>query len=119
LSSPVGLLKLDKEHEQIVRYRNYPSDNESLASDNVISIYQDNEGNIWTCFQETEPNFLQKGRRHLRTLLISGAVWSTPLVTSTYEDHSGILWLGSMGGLNRIDRRSGKNIMPARFGRWQ
>jgi len=53
MSSRVGLLKLDQEHKQIIHYHNYPLDNESLQSDNVINIYQDKEGDIWTCFQET------------------------------------------------------------------
>jgi ligand-binding sensor domain-containing protein len=39
-----------------------------------------------------------------------------PLVTSIYEDHHGIVWIASMGGLNRIDRRTGKNIVPAGAG---
>jgi ligand-binding sensor domain-containing protein len=60
LSSTTGLLRLDREHRRIVRYHNQPSDNESLASDLVLSIYQDKEGNIWTCFQETEPTFFPR-----------------------------------------------------------
>jgi len=52
LSSTVGLLKLDREHKQIINYHSHPSDNESLESDYVIGLYQDKEGNIWACFQE-------------------------------------------------------------------
>jgi ligand-binding sensor domain-containing protein len=46
LSSSDGLLKLDREHKQIISYRNHPSDNESLESNHVISMYQDKEGLI-------------------------------------------------------------------------
>ena len=56
-SMQAGLLKIDREHKQIISYHNHPADNESLGSDDVISIFQDKEGNIWVCLQETEPYF--------------------------------------------------------------
>jgi signal transduction histidine kinase/ligand-binding sensor domain-containing protein len=116
LSSTAGLLKLDREHKQIIRYHNNPSDNESLESDTVIYIYQDREGNIWTCFQVTEPNFFEEGPQAFENFTYQRGSLVNPLVTSIYEDHNGILWIGSMGGLNRIDRRTGKNTVPAGSG---
>ncbi len=116
LSSSDGLLKLDWEHKQIISYRNHPSDNESLESNHVISIYQDKEGNIWTCFQEIQPNFFAERPQAFQNFTYQRGSLVNALVTSIYEDHNGILWIGSMGGLNRIDRRTGKNIVPPRSG---
>jgi PAS domain S-box-containing protein len=116
LSSTAGLLKLDREHKRIVRYHNQPSDDESLASDLALSIYQDKEGNIWTCFQETEPNLFSEMPQTFETFTHQRGSLVNALVTSIYEDHNGILWIGSMGGLNRIDRRTGKNTVPAGSG---
>jgi len=116
LGSSVGLLKLDREHKQFIRYHNHPSDNESLESDNVIYMYQDNEGNIWTCFQETEPNYFSERPQAFENFTYQRGRLANALVTSIYEDHNGILWIGSMGGLNRIDRRNGKNTVPAGSG---
>jgi ligand-binding sensor domain-containing protein len=116
LSSSDGLLKLDREHKQIISYRNHPSDNESLESNHVISIYQDKEGNIWTCFQEIQPNFFSEKPQAFENFTYQRGSLVSALVTSIYEDHNGILWIGSMGGLNRIDRRTGKNTVPAGSG---
>jgi PAS domain S-box-containing protein len=116
LSSTAGLLRLDRQHKRIVRYHNQSSDNESLASDLALSIYQDKEGNIWTCFQETEPNFFSEMPQAFETFTHQRGSLVNALVTSIYEDRNGILWIGSMGGLNRIDRRAGKNIVPAGSG---
>jgi streptogramin lyase len=112
LGSSIGLLKLDREHKRLIRYHNHPSDNESLESDNVISLYQDNEGNIWTCFQGTEPNYFTERPQAFQNFTYQQGSLADPLVTSIYEDHNGILWIGSMGGLNRIDRHTGKNFVP-------
>jgi len=116
VSSRVGLLKLDPEHKRIINYHNRPLDNESLESDNVINIYQDKEGNIWTCLQETEPNFFSERPSAFENFTYQRGSLVNPLVTSIYEDRNGILWIGSMGGLNRIDRRTGKNTVPAGTG---
>ena len=34
------------------------------------------------------------------------------LVTSIYQDQRGVLWIGSFGALNRIDRLRGLNEVP-------
>jgi signal transduction histidine kinase/ligand-binding sensor domain-containing protein len=111
-----GLLKVDREHRQIVSYHHQPSDSESLGSNSVINIFQDREGNIWTCFQEAEPNFFAERPQAFENFTFQRGSLANTLVTSIYEDRQGILWIGSMGGLNRIDRRTGKNTVPAGVG---
>ena len=108
-SSNGGLLKLDRGHNTIVRYHNNPLDTESLESDSLIFLYQDQEGNMWTCLQAVEPNFFSERPQGFENFTYQRGNLIDPLVTSIYEDRNGILWIGSMGGLNRIDRRTGKN----------
>ncbi len=112
LSSTAGLLKFDRTHNKVIRYHNNPLDRESLESDNLIFLYQDHEGNIWTCFQAAEPNFFSEEPLPFQNFTYQRGSLVNPLVTSIYEDKNGILWIGSMGGLNRIDRRKGTNTVP-------
>jgi signal transduction histidine kinase/ligand-binding sensor domain-containing protein len=116
MSSTAGLLKFDRTHNKLIRYHNNPLDRESLEADNMISLYQDHEGNIWTCFQTTEPNFFSENPLPFQNFTYQRGSLVNPLVTSIYEDKNGILWIGSMGGLNRIDRRTGANMVPAGSG---
>lgn len=112
LTSSHGLLKLAPDRRSITRYHSNPSDPESLESDKMIGIFQDRERKIWTCFQVTSPNFFPRGPRNFENFTHPRGDLVDPLVTSIYEDRRGVLWIGSMGGLNRIDRRTGKNIVP-------
>jgi signal transduction histidine kinase/ligand-binding sensor domain-containing protein len=116
LSSTAGLLKFDRTNNKMIRYHNNPLDRESLESDSMIFLYQDREGNIWTCFQAAEPNFFSEEPLPFQNFTYERGSLVNPLVTSIYEDHNGILWIGSMGGLNRVDRRTGTNIVPAGSG---
>ncbi|MBC8166594.1 MAG: hypothetical protein H7Y20_12065, partial [Bryobacteraceae bacterium] len=112
LTSSHGLLKLGPDRRDLIRYHSNPLDFESLESDKMISIFQDREGNIWTCFQVTGPNYFARGPSNFENFTYQRSGLVDPLVTSIYEDHRQILWIGSMGGLNRIDRRTGKNVVP-------
>jgi signal transduction histidine kinase/ligand-binding sensor domain-containing protein len=114
-SSNCGLLKLDRGHNSVVRYHNNPLDTESLESDSLIFLYQDHEGNIWTCMQAFEPNFFSERPQGFENFTYQRGNLIDPLVTSIYEDHNGILWIGSMAGMNRIDRRTGKNTAVHRL----
>ncbi|MEO8662600.1 MAG: two-component regulator propeller domain-containing protein [Bryobacteraceae bacterium] len=112
LTSSHGLLKLGPDRREMIRFHSNPLDFESLESDKMIAIFQDKEGNIWTCFQVTGPNYFARGPNNFENFTYQRNGLVDALVTSIYEDHRGILWIGSMGGLNRIDRRTGKNVVP-------
>ena len=107
-----GILKIDRNLGEIISYRNHPEDSESLGSNSAIAIYQDKEGDIWACLQETDPNYFSERLQAFENFTNQRGSLVSPLVTSIYEDREGILWIGSMGGLDRIDRRSGKNTTP-------
>ena len=111
-SMQAGVLKIDRNRREIISYRNHPEDSESLGSNSAIAIYQDKEGDIWACLQETDPNYFSERLQEFKNFTNQRGSLVSPLVTSIYEDRDGILWIGSMGGLNRIDRRSGKNTAP-------
>ena len=112
ITSSHGLLRLDPTRQELVRYHNNPLDVESLESDEMVFIFQDREGNTWTCFQVTEPNYFSRGPKSFENFTYRRGELVDPLVTSIYQDREGILWIGSMGGLNRIDRRTGTNTVP-------
>ena len=91
LSSTAGLLKIDRSHNKVIRYHNNPLDRESLESDSLIFLYQDHEGNIWTCFQAAEPNFFSEEPPPFQNFTYQRGSLVNPLVTSIYEDKNGIL----------------------------
>jgi ligand-binding sensor domain-containing protein len=108
-----GLLKFDREHKVFVRYRNHPSDLESLADDRVISLCEDHEGNIWAGMHAREPNFFRTENSPFMPLSRNPGGPNSlgePFVNAVYEDHEGVLWTGTTGALNRIDRRSGESV---------
>jgi signal transduction histidine kinase/ligand-binding sensor domain-containing protein len=111
-SMQAGILKIDRNLREVISYGNHSEDSESLGSNDAIALYQDKEGDIWVCLQETDPNYFTERLQAFESFTYQRGSLVNPLVTSIYEDREGILWIGSMGGLNRIDRRSGKNTTP-------
>ena len=115
LSSTAGLLKFDRTHNKVIRYHNNPIDRESLEADNLIVLYQDHEGNIWTCFQLQSRTSSQKTRCLFRTSPTNVAVWSTHSSLRSMRirtAYSGLaLWVDSTvstGGQERTSCRWGR-----------
>jgi ligand-binding sensor domain-containing protein len=108
-----GLLKFDREHQILTRYRNHPADPESLAEDRVISLCEDREGNIWAGLHAREPNFFRSENTPFRILARNQNNPNSlgeSFVNAVYEDHEGVLWTGTTGALNRLDRRTGQSV---------
>ena len=106
-----GLLKFDRAHETVIRYRNHPNELESIAEDRVIALAQDREGNIWAGLHATEPNFFATKKPSFSSPLresLNPNSLGEHLVNAIYEDRQGILWAGTTGALVRIDRKTGR-----------
>jgi len=106
-----GLLRFDRERGIFIRYRNHPDDLESLAEDRLISLFADREGNVWTGLHATSPDFFRSTSRSFMPLLRRPSnphSFGETFVNAIYEDHQGVLWIGTTGALIRIDRKSGQ-----------
>jgi ligand-binding sensor domain-containing protein/signal transduction histidine kinase len=111
-----GLLKFDRAHDRLIRYKNHPEDNESLSSDSVLSLVEDKEGTIWCAMHQTAPSFFSERPPGFESFTHQRGNLAGSLVTSIFEDRNKILWIGSTGALNRIDRVNRRNTVPKGVG---
>jgi ligand-binding sensor domain-containing protein/signal transduction histidine kinase len=106
-----GLLKFDRKGRKFIRYRNDPTNPDSLSEDNLATLFQDREGNIWAGLHmmapnrfSTRPPLFEKFRHEPGNLnSLSGT-----MVNGIYGDSKGTLWISAIDALNRVDRRSGR-----------
>jgi PAS domain S-box-containing protein len=107
-----GLLKFDRNHRRFIRYHNDPSDPESLAQDSLIFLFEDREGSIWAGLDGTGPiRFATKPPLFEKTPHDFGIPKHKDegYAQALYEDRQGILWMGTSEGLDRIERKAGRN----------
>jgi ligand-binding sensor domain-containing protein/signal transduction histidine kinase len=104
-----GLLKFDREHGRFIRYRNDPSDPDSIPENNVDALFADHEGSIWTGLGGMGPvRFATKPLPFTSFVYDPGGRNTrSPFVGAIYQDREGVLWVGTPNALNRIDRRAG------------
>ncbi len=102
-----GLLKFNREKFAFERYINDPHDDQSIAENRAIALFQDRETNIWVGLHAMPPNVFSTAGTAFRK------VWPPPkmsnetgeaLVNAVFEDRDGNAWLGAGGMLNRVDR---------------
>jgi ligand-binding sensor domain-containing protein/signal transduction histidine kinase len=104
-----GLLKFDREHGRFIRYRNDPSDPDSIPQNDVDALFADHEGSIWTGLGSMGPvRFATKPLPFTSFVYDPGGRNTrSPFVGAIYQDREGVLWVGTPKALNKIDRRAG------------
>ncbi len=119
-----GLDRLDPASNNIIHFRHHADDPASLSHDFVRSIVEDHQGVIWIAthggldrYDSTTGKF-----QHYRNNPGDPQSLSCNIVRILYVDKQGTLWVGTgspypgegaendEGGLNRLDRRTGKFI---------
>src|SRR5260370_29129367 len=103
-----GLLKLDREHRRLVRYRTNPGDPDSLPQKNVENLFADREGSIWAGLGRMGVIHFATNPLPLKRIphLVSSEGTAEPFVGAIYEDRQGIVWVGTPEALNSIDRKA-------------
>jgi signal transduction histidine kinase/ligand-binding sensor domain-containing protein len=110
-SRGAGLLKFDRSANKLVRYVHHSQDTESLGADQVLSLYEDREGEIWTCMHQVPPNYFSARAPDFQSFTTQRGSLAGSLVTTLFEDHDRTLWIGSTGALNRIDGHDDRNTV--------
>ena len=106
-----GLMEYDRSKGKIIRYENEEKNDRSLRSNSTQFVIEDRNGGMWAAlhtggierFSLTDPD--------IQTYTEKRGNIAGSLVTSIYEDHDDVLWIGSFGALNRIDRLHGQNLI--------
>jgi PAS domain S-box-containing protein len=104
-----GLLKFDREHRRFIRYRNDPSDPNSLPQNDVEDLFTDREGSVWASLGRMGVTHFATNPLPFKRIphLASSEGSAEPFVGAIYEDHQGLLWIGTPEALNGIDRKTG------------
>jgi ligand-binding sensor domain-containing protein len=117
-----GLNRYDPDHDGFIRYLHDPDDPYSLAYNEIISLYEDQEGVFWVATWGGGVQFLDRetdrfypvedhpnGRRLFEQSLRKGRNGSDPGgVRFLHEDTHGNLWIGNfLGGLDCYNLKTG------------
>ena len=102
-----GVFQLEPITGEWRHYPHHPAIPESLGSNTIEDIFQDQEGNFWFASRKGVDRFhpAQWRFRHYRHIPGQPNGLSANQVTAIHEDRNGALWVGTLeGGLNRWDR---------------
>lgn len=101
-----GLLRFDRKHGRFIRYRNDPSNPQSIPEDRITTLFEDREGTIWVGLGATQPTFFTPRPPPFKTLPFDSGNRGNlgeKLVNVIFQDREGILWVGTTGALDRCD----------------
>lgn len=105
-----GLGLLDRENHVLTMHSHDPFEKRSLVHNNVLSLCEDNQGNLWIgtvdgiSMVNARTSSIEKTTSH--PLIKNGL--SNNWVADIIEDEKGNFWLATEGGVNRIDLSTGQ-----------
>lgn len=108
LTSDKGINKLSLGYQARNRkaFKHYQIPSTSnLSLKDVLSLYEDENGNIWTgSYGSGLFIFHKKTQKWIRFTITPNSKkrLSSPIITSIIKDKNGIYWIGTFGGLNRV-----------------
>ncbi len=112
-----GLNLFDREKNRFIRFQNNPSDPNSIGGNVVSVLYEDSLGDLWIGTQGSGLSRLiwkDPDTTYFKNYLynpkdINSISYNTIFsITESIVHEKGILWIGTPGGLNRFDKKTGK-----------
>ena len=106
-----GLLRLDAENRQFIRYRNRARDPQSLGGDDVITLFQDTQDNIWVALHGMPINLFPARAPAFRKMPSRPADpngRAESMVNAVLEVDGNSLWISFVGMLSGVDLKTGE-----------
>ena len=106
-----GINKFDPASGRFTHYKHRPGEPNGPTAEQAVKIFEDSGGTLWFA---TFGGGLVKLDPHTEAFTVYRHDPDDPHslshneVTNIYEDKRGTLWIGSGGGLNKLDRASGR-----------
>ncbi len=103
-----GLNLFDGKTGRFTRYKHQATNSRSLSSDNIQTLMADSRGFIWVGTNDNGLNRLDKKTNFFTRFIHDGNKnsISNNTINCVFEDIDGNIWIGTAGGLNRLDPRS-------------
>jgi ligand-binding sensor domain-containing protein/signal transduction histidine kinase len=114
--SMYGLIKFDG--IKYTTYRYNPADNNSLSSDDILSIYEDSKGYLWIGTFNGGVNRYDRRSGIFKRYIHDAAKLNTisnNTVWSICEDKEGAIWFGTGNGLNKLPAKDSSNEAFIRY----
>ena len=112
-----GLNKFDKKANRFTHYRYDEYDSNSLSSDNIRAVYEDNQGRIWIG-TENGLNVLDPETEEIKRFLHNEKDDSSicdDIIMAIYQDSDGELWFGSESNGVSVLNPDGKTFRKYHF----
>ena len=107
-----GLFHYNRNTNEFVNYKHDPSDNNSLVTNNIISLFLDKSNILWV---GCSLGGINKWNRAAEDLAVfrhnpyDDYSLSSNMVRSIFEDSKGTIWIGTVdGGLNKWNQKENK-----------
>ena len=115
----LGLMK--NHSEEIVYFSNQPNDSRTLRGNIILSIYDDNRGNLWvgtkgSGLNVTPLNRIKNGYNNFVCFDKNSNILHNDIYC-VFQDSEDIIWIGTGGGLNRLDLSDSISIVELYKGR--
>jgi two-component sensor histidine kinase/ligand-binding sensor domain-containing protein len=107
-----GLDKFDPVKEEFFHYKKLEGDLNSISNNNIRVIYEDRAGTLWIGTDGGLNKYVPKNNNKEDYFIRYQNEENNPnslsydKIRSIYEDKKGRFWIGTRGGLNRLDREN-------------
>src|SRR5699024_2579145 len=112
-----GLFRFSPSKKELLRYKNDVRDSTSISQDKIVSICEDDQGDIWVGTDNQGISVFSKRTKefsHYRASAGSGSI-SGNSIQKIIKDSYGYIWIGTLeNGIDRYDQQTGdfKNFPP-------